>query len=207
MCYDKKTGHYVPSQHKKLNRMKVLMEVDRVSLTTLREMLDHAYGKEEVQLPSYNLGNPDSKVGTLAVGDTGSNSMLLRTYDNAKAGSGHQRLAASRDDTLCGQQQVPDCPGSHPCGNISTDAVWGSSYQDQGPAVHHGRAHLHVCEQGRLGGHGLHQYTFPMHTSPYKLWLRGWIPGVLSRHSGGGALHQAQQLLGHGGRLWLSSEE
>ena len=43
MRYDKKTGHYVPSQHKKLNRMRVQVKVDRVNLTTLREMLDHAY--------------------------------------------------------------------------------------------------------------------------------------------------------------------
>jgi hypothetical protein len=49
MRYDKKTGHYVPSQHKKLNRMRVRVEVDRVNLTTLWEVLDHAYGKEKVQ--------------------------------------------------------------------------------------------------------------------------------------------------------------
>ena len=57
MRYDKKTGHYVPSQHKKLNRMRVRVEVDRVSITTLREVLDHAYGKEKVQESAGNLGN------------------------------------------------------------------------------------------------------------------------------------------------------
>ena len=45
MRYDKKTGQYVPSQHKKLNRMRVQVKVDRVNLTTFREVLDHAYGE------------------------------------------------------------------------------------------------------------------------------------------------------------------
>ena len=58
MRYDKKTVHYVPSQHKKLNRMRVRVEVDRVNLTTLREVLDHAYGNEKVHKSAGNLGNP-----------------------------------------------------------------------------------------------------------------------------------------------------
>jgi hypothetical protein len=61
-----RSGHFVPSEQKKLNRRKISVEVDRVNLTTLKEMLDHVSGnvrEQEAELPH-------NKVETEAVGDT-----------------------------------------------------------------------------------------------------------------------------------------
>jgi hypothetical protein len=44
MRFDKKSGQFVPSQQRKLNRLSVSVKLDQDNLSILRKMLDHASG-------------------------------------------------------------------------------------------------------------------------------------------------------------------